>query len=229
MSDETLLHLDKYKHEFNTQGYVVIDDMLDKLLIEKWNNYLQEKEDCYWTQIIKNSEVEKDFKLIDEKEEILVSHAKALKDYNEGRFCFSFKRINNPKTTSDVIIEMRSHLSSRDFINILSSIGHRKISKMSVLYINRFDKGDFLTTHSDRGMGSNSMGVVVNLTKEWNPNFGGLTFMLDQERKDINGVVMPKLGRVLVFDIMEKHSPHFVSMVTSNGTFRRLAVVARYN
>jgi len=225
---KNLQDLDKYEHEFNAQGYVVIDDLLDKILIEKWNNYLQEKEDRYWTQLIKNSELEKDFNLVDEEKDILTSYNNALRDYSEGRFCFSFKRINKPLENSAVIDEMRSRLSSLDLINILSRIGHRKISTMSVFYINRFDRGDFITTHSDRGAGRNSMGIVVSLTKEWNPNYGGLTLMLDRERRDINGVVMPKLGRVLIFDIIEKHNPHFVSMVTSNSTIRRLALVARY-
>lgn len=104
---------------------------------------------------------------------------------------------------------MRSCLSSHDLINILAKIGNRKISVMSVFYINRLDKGDFIVTHSDRGAGRNSMGVVVNLTKKWNPNHGGLTFMIDQESSNINGVITPKLGRVLVFDIIEKNQSSF--------------------
>lgn len=227
-SYQNLQDLDKYEHEFNVQGYVVIDNFLDKILVEKWNNYLQKKEDRYWTQLIKNSKLEKDFNLVEEKEEILVSYDNALRDYNEGRLCFSFKRINKPLEKSSVIDEIKQYLASPNLINIFSRIGNRTISTMSVFYINRFDKGDFITTHSDRGAGRNSIGVVVNLTEEWDPNHGGLTFMLDQEGKAINGVVMPKLGRVLVFDITGKNNPHFVSMVTSNSRVRRLALVARY-
>jgi Rps23 Pro-64 3,4-dihydroxylase Tpa1-like proline 4-hydroxylase len=224
-----LQDIEQYKNTFNAQGYVVIDDLLDKILVEEWNDYLQNKDDWHWTQLIKNSKMEKDFNLVNEKEDILAEYNNTLKDYSEGRFCFSFKRINKPLGNSSLIDEMRSCLSSHNLISIFSKIGHRKISTMSVFYINRFDKGDFITTHSDRGAGRNSMGVVVNLTKEWNPNHGGLTFMLDQESSDINGIVKPKLGRVLVFDIMEKHSPHFVSMVTSNSTVRRIGLVARYH
>ena len=123
---------------------------------------------------------------------------------------------------------MRCYVSSLELLSTLSKIGQREIKDIPVFYINRFDKGDFLTTHSDRGAGSNSMGVVISLTKEWNPNHGGLTFMLNQERQSISNVVVPKLGRALVFDIAEKHSPHFVSMVTASSDFRRLAIVARY-
>ena len=226
MLNQSTLKIDKYSHDFNTQGYVVIDDLLDIQLVKKWNDDLQEKPDKYWFQIIKNQELERDFNLVHEKEEISLNHNKAMVDYQNGQFCFSFKRINESIEPGDIISHIIAHLSSNNFRYILSQIGKRKIEKMSVFYINRFDSGDFLTTHSDSG---NSMGIVVNLTKDWNPNFGGITFLLDREKKDINDVLMPKLGRVLVFDIMKNNIPHFVSMVTSNNVFKRLAVVARYD
>jgi len=134
MLHQNFQDLDKYRNEFNAQGYVVIDDLLDNILIEKWNNYLQKKEDLYWTQLIKSSELEKDFNLVDEKKDSLTSYNNALRNYNEGKFCFSFKRINKPLGNSDVIDEMRSRLSSLDLINILSKIGHRKISGIPSIF-----------------------------------------------------------------------------------------------
>ena len=98
--------MDKYRHDFNNHGYVVIDDLLDSNLIERWNTYLQEKEDCHWTQIIRNNHLEKEFQLVDEKKDILKSYNDALKDYNDGNFCFSFKRIKKPVGSSNIIDEM---------------------------------------------------------------------------------------------------------------------------
>lgn len=217
--------LDIYSQKFKEQGYVLIENLLDASLVQKWHQALQNKPDHHWNQIIKNSNIEKDFQVVEEQEQIFLNHNQALKDYSKGLFCFSFKRINKPIEKDDIVEEIIVCLSSISFRNALSKIVQREVKQVSVFYINRFDKGDFLTTHND---GGSSIGIVINLTKNWNPNFGGITFMIDQESGNIRDAIVPKLGRVLVFDIQKNNQPHFVSMVTSDSSIKRLAIVVRY-
>ena len=86
------------------------------------------------------------------------------------------------------------------------------------MYLSRFDKDDFLTTHCDSDDG---IGIVINLTKEWEANYGGLTMILD--------TFIPSYLNILIFDTKKRKIPHFVSAVTSNRTSKRMALVVRYN
>ncbi|HCR4098005.1 TPA: hypothetical protein OOF48_003208, partial [Providencia rettgeri] len=92
--------------------------------------------------------------------------------------------------------------------------------------LSKFDKNDFLTTHCDSDDG---IGIVINLTKEWEANYGGLTMILDNEKKEILETFIPSYLNILIFDTKKRKIPHFVSTVTSNKISKRMALVVRYN
>jgi len=114
---------------------------------------------------------------------------------------------------------------SKDFKYLIAGLTGRKIGNIDVFYINHFDRGHFLNTHTDSG---NNVGIALNITQNWDPNFGGLTHILDQKRKKSVEILTPGFAELFIFDASEKQIPHFVSMVTAYQKNRRMSVIARY-
>jgi len=156
-----------------------------KLLSESLNQL----PDYIWSYIIKNSQLEQDFKisqckLIDKNYKI------ARQDYEKGNFTFAFSRIvANDETMSIPVFKEIHDLFANQFKVLAEKMSGRKLEKMSVFYITRFDKGDFLTTHCDSG---NSVGIVLNLSVDWNPVHGGLTILLPRNEEVAGQTYFPR-------------------------------------
>lgn len=223
------MSIDHLHSLFKTQGYVSFDiSNYFPDLIRYSEKFSMIENEC-WSYIIKNKHGENDFYLrkhpisLIEKEK---NHA--LDDYNKGLFSFSFRRIMDDSTGNSIsyFSEIKKTVNSEHFIKLLANITGRKIKKSTLIYLNRFDYGDFLTTHCDPGQ---SLGIVINFTLDWNINHGGLTMVLDKKRKIILDSLVPNNMSTLIFDTSTQEIPHFVSMVTGVTYFKRIALVVRYD
>lgn len=214
---------------FKNQGYVSFDISRFFPELTEYADKFSKISDKYWSCIIKNQYGENDFYsqrhplYLIEKEK-----ASALADYNNGLFAFSFRRIvdNNVGNSVSYFTEIKKIVNSKYFTNFLKSVTGRDVEKSTLIYLNRFDHGDFLTTHCDPGQ---SFGIVINFTLNWNINHGGLTMVLDKERKIILYTLAPYNMTTLIFDTDTKEIPHFVSMVTAATSSKRIALVVRYD
>lgn len=223
------MSIDYLSTVFKTQGYVSFDisNYFPDLIgySEKFSTIDNE----YWSYIIKNKYGENDFYLRQHPVSLIEKEKNnALDDYNNGLFSFSFRRIVDDFTGNSIsyFSDVKKIVNSECFINLLTSITGRKIEKSTLIYLNRFDHGDFLTTHCDPGQ---SFGIVINFTLNWNINHGGLTMVLDKERKFILDSLVPNNMSTLIFDTATKEIPHFVSMVTGETDSKRIALVVRYD
>lgn len=209
----------------NEIGYTVIRDLIPAWMVGRWYTALVESR-LPWTQIIRNCEREDDYDLYNQEHEITYNHALALSAYAQGSFCFSFKRVQPTSYTAGSIVDdIYEYFSSSAFISTLSSLSGKRLSHLGPFYVSRFDKGDFLTTHTDSGA---ALGIAFNITPYWNANHGGLTIILDSDRK-VARVLEPEAGVAFIFDTSFQQVPHFVSMVTCDAKKKRLAVIARYH
>ncbi|EMM6941798.1 2OG-Fe(II) oxygenase family protein [Morganella morganii] len=220
---------DKLSIIFQKQGYVSfnIEKFFPELNIfsEEFHNIDEE----YWSWIIKNKYGEHDFYL-KKHDQLLIENEKtsALSDYESGLFSFSFRRIIDNDIGKSVACfhQIKSIVNSMRFLKFLEHITGRELKKNTVIYLNKFDCGDFLTVHSDPGQ---SIGLVINFTLNWNMTHGGLTMILDQSGKKIIDTLIPDNMTALIFDTGKKNIPHFVSMVTAKTQNKRIALVARYD
>lgn len=180
-----------------------------------------------WTYIIRNSFEEVDLPYSVPTLRLQQAKTDALRVYHEGGFAFSFRRLANLEGTPvhPAMNLFDDYLMRDDFLDLLAAISGRSVGAMEVRYINRFDQGDFLTTHCDPG---SNFGIALNITQNWNPNFGGLTCILDKKGSEILDVLTPAYGRLFVFDTSRQKIPHFVSMVTASPAQNRVALIARY-
>jgi len=215
---------------FNDKGYLTknIQSQFGSKIYEIMESSQDSSEDS-WTYIYKNSLEQKDLSFLTPADEIEKSFNSCFADFCDNKFSFFFRRLSNEVkdnvASSEASTIAYNFCNSDEFKDLITSLTGRKIGNTDLFYINRFDKGHFLNTHTDSG---NNVGVALNITQNWDPNFGGLTHILDQDRKKVVDTLTPGFAELFLFDTSEKQVPHFVSMVTANQKSRRMSVIARY-
>ncbi|MFT5548103.1 MAG: hypothetical protein ACI9CO_000015 [Candidatus Azotimanducaceae bacterium] len=116
-------------------------------------------------------------------------------------------------------------LSSSEFITFLENVTGFRGLKKGEFFVSRYQKGDFNGVHNDRGKGR--LAVVVNFTKNWGENDGGIFVALEPDGKTIKFAESPSFNSLLIFDVSNHDSPHFVSHVSSK-TKKRVAITGWY-
>lgn len=221
----------KLTNSFNNKGYVQFPMEQYFSELDKFYDDFLDINDAEWSFIIKNKFAPVDYyKNKYSKLEIEQEREKALQEYHQGNFCYSFRRItdNQQRKSVSSFLAIKTFLDSTEFKSFLSEITKKSINTLSLCYLSWFDLGDFLTTHCDSG---SCINIVINFTKGWEHNHGGLTFILDKQKENIIEALVPTYLSTLIIDTGEKSIPHFVSMVSSVGVrgSKRMAVVARYD
>lgn len=84
-----------------------------------------------------------------------------------------------------------------------------------------FSSGHFLTSHDDKVLGKNRLAAyVLNLTPNWNTNWGGALQFLDADGQ-IEQVFSPTFNAINVFKVPQ---PHSVSYVTPFAGTQRYSI-----
>ena len=74
-----------------------------------------------------------------------------------------------------------------------------------------YGPGDFLTTHNDNDRGeTRRVAYVFNLTKQWNPDWGGLLTFPDQAARHAEAYI-PAFNAMNLFAVPQPHSVGFVA------------------
>lgn len=223
------MSVDCLRSLFKSQGYVSFDISKYFPDLLAYSEGFSKIENKCWSYIIKNKYGENDFYLSQHSVSLIEKEKKhALNDYNDGLFSFSFRRIVDDSVGNSIsyFSGVKKIVNSERFIKLLTNITGRKIESSTLLYLNRFDYGDFLTTHCDPGQ---SFGIVINFTLNWNVNHGGLTMVLDKDREFVIDCLIPNNMSTFIFDTATQEIPHFVSMVTGETECKRIALVVRYD
>ncbi|WJY16521.1 2OG-Fe(II) oxygenase family protein [Pectobacteriaceae bacterium CE90] len=222
--------MDNLKNRFSQKGYLSknLADMYDselKLIMESAESTSEDS----WTYIFRNSSEQRDLVYGSPDSEVSTCYDLCYQDYCLNKFSFFFRRLLNESSEEIVNTEASkiayNFCNSDDLKNLLQYYTGRKIGEIEVFYINRFDKGHFLNTHTDSG---NNIGIALNITKNWDPNYGGLTHILDHNRKKVIDTLTPTFGELFLFDTSQTQIPHLVSMINVNQKNKRMSVIARY-
>jgi Rps23 Pro-64 3,4-dihydroxylase Tpa1-like proline 4-hydroxylase len=85
----------------------------------------------------------------------------------------------------------------------------------------RFLPGHYLTQHSDRHEVEGRLyAYVMGFSKNWNPAWGGLLNILDNEGKIVHTLI-PEYNSLSIFKVPKEH---FVSMVTPQAKTERIGI-----
>ena len=148
------------------------------------------------------------------KEKIQANINKATKAFKQNKFSFSFYRTLNNHPSKCICIECYTKYIFKN-INIIQKI--RSITNMDIttahdIFISKYSYGNFLSVHSDKNNGR--IAFILNLSKDWKPQYGGLLHILDDNRIDVIKTITPRFNTLTLFYIPEnKGIPHFVSHI----------------
>ena len=77
------------------------------------------------------------------------------------------------------------------------------------IFISKYEKGDFLSEHTDKTLGKYAFMIYLN--KNWDKNCGGnLNVIKKDETFD---TLIPKYNRLILMDIYSENRPHFIEKV----------------
>jgi Rps23 Pro-64 3,4-dihydroxylase Tpa1-like proline 4-hydroxylase len=143
--------------------------------------------------------------------------------FGNDQFSYIFYRSMNATNMSYLEFTLRQSLSSPQFIETLNQITGLGLTKLTTLFLSKYKAGNFLSPHSDNGNGR--LAFVLNLSKYWKPQYGGVLHFMDDNRNEIIESFVPGFNNFIIFYVPEgKGIPHFVSHVSPNVKFPRFAV-----
>jgi Rps23 Pro-64 3,4-dihydroxylase Tpa1-like proline 4-hydroxylase len=117
-----------------------------------------------------------------------------------------------------------NYLKGEKFSDILYSTMSMSNPVLFESFVSSYERGDFLNVHTDEKRG---VAFILNLTKDWKPEYGGLLTLLD--KGDKMNSIFPKFNSLILFKLGDKGVPHFVSEVSSRAPHARIAISGWFN
>ena len=166
-----------------------------------------------------NVKVEKRWKPQNKKKHLMANEL-AKKSFCSNNFSYNFKRNMGmrPKEISKSENILRNLFSSEELYSIIEQITGDRPMKYSQLFLSQYRKGCFLAPHSDINRGK--WAFVLNMTKDWKPQYGGVLHFLDDNRENIIDSYVPKFNSLVIFEVPKEGIPHFVSHVVHENKKR---------
>ncbi len=221
--------ISRYLEEFTRTRKIQVPALLAPLKAEQIYFFLHRLLPQYWVcaTCIKRDRQELPFTA----QKQIIARERAVKDaFGRGDFSFFFYRTFNavPGQYSPLEYEVRSFFSSPQCIDFMNQITGMGLTKMNTLFVSKYTSGSFLSTHSDKGNGR--LAMVLHMTKDWKPQYGGHLHFLDTARQKIIETYTPEFNTLMLFEVPEEEGiPHFVGHVAPNVPIPRIAITGWFS
>jgi hypothetical protein len=108
-------------------------------------------------------------------------------------------------------------------LGIFSKITGQSYSHLGEFFASEFTPGQFLSKHHDIQKGK--LSAVYSLAKDWDSTFGGNLYILKDDWKTVEKVVLSTFNRMNLMEIPDgRGKPHFVSQVSHGVKQHRLSI-----
>ena len=216
---------DKVKMEFEITGKVVIKNILNHNFAEHLYNTVKKIPNKYWYNICGVRNTKYEAKLISSNNQRnKKNEQEAKKSFRKDEFSYNFYKTMEYRKNevSQMELLLRTVLSSKLFLSMISYITNLNITNLNKMFLSKYKSGHFLSPHSDIGNGR--IAYVLNLTKNWKPQYGGVLHFLNKERTEIIDSYVPTFNTLILFYVPEKGIPHFVSHIVPDTKKNRYAI-----
>jgi Rps23 Pro-64 3,4-dihydroxylase Tpa1-like proline 4-hydroxylase len=224
-----------YRNEFETTRKVRMEEVLHPLFAEKLYQHIVRMPDPVWSVAcgIRNIKYEKKLHpTLAKRNQDNINEAN--KTFGKGEFSYVFHRAMNNVIgeISQFETMMRTILNSQMMKQLLSEMTGLEITTLKTMFLSRYRAGHFLSPHSDKGNGK--IAFVINLTKNWLPQYGGNLHFLSEDRTKIIETWTPAFNNMVIFHVPPEHEkdvgmPHFVGHVNPQIKFSRYAITGWYD
>ena len=223
-----------YHEDFVNKGSVVIRDFLELDYVNKLSDFFNGgmPENWWYSSSVPGTEGSTKYirNFPENQEAIRIEREYCEKLFNEGRFTYHFYRTLGDHVHGCTCDEcnFRIWLNSSEIISFLNEVSGHKLKGFSTMFASRYSQGCFLSPHHDDTLGS--IGFVLQLTKDWRPEWGGVLHFLDDSRKVIEYSEVPTFNTLTLFHIPQgKGKWHYVSHVNPGVKSNRIAYSGWYH
>ena len=177
----------QYTKELQETGSVTIDNFLTEESANFLYRYFsQEMNDTEWWSASYPTGFAKDAdtrNLPENQEKILDEKQRAINAYIRGDFAYHFYRTFDNHVTECECTEckFRAWLLSPEMIKFFHEVSGETYTSYNATFASKYSDGCFLAPHTDQWKGD--IGFVLQLTKNWWPQWGGLLHFLDETTK----------------------------------------------
>lgn len=134
------------------------------------------------------------------------------------------------------ICEFSKTLYSKDLLNFCKNFSNDdSLGEINLEpFFSRYKTKDFLSLHTDAVTNFDSkekrkLAVVIHLTKDWKPWYGGNLMVLNKESSFIKKALTPKFNSVTLMKVQEEGTPHYVDpLIFGNFDKNRYAISMWY-
>ena len=211
-----------YINEFKSFNIVVIPNFIDLTHAESIYIALVQKPSNLWNSTTCFDNVKSDIQnKSTKKEQIEKNIKKANKAFSLDKFAFSFERTLNNHHFQCTCIECYTKylFKTPKIIDQINKITNMGITQAHDIFISKYSYGNFLSVHCDKNNGR--LAFILNLSKDWKPEYGGLLHILDNNRENVIKTIVPHFNTLTLFYIPPDIGiPHFVSHVNIKNKSR---------
>ena len=228
------INVSSYKEEFIKNRRIVIDNFLTEEWAEKlYKYYTTEMNKEYWSATYMPSlKYSGDWEWWQNISSNRYSMEQAYQHVcyarDNGIFSyFFFKTMTTimEKAKSTVYEETMAFFNGKEMVDFMNSVTDLDITSGDKTFVSRYSENCFLSNHTDDVNGK--LAFVCHLTKDWNPDWGGLYLDL-RDTKNIK-TICPSFNKLVIFEVTDGVAPHSVTQIVNNSNKERISVSGWYN
>ena len=233
--------INKDDQEFYSKNdYVVLENFFCKSTIDALGKTITEAPESWWSSSTLDYDTHIPINvpyLPHNKIEIEVRQKHATSKLCTGEFCYRFDRLRDGhyENCPCNVCKFASTLHSTELLDFCkkftddSSLGAIPLEP----FYSRYKTDDFLSLHTDAVTKKNGkprkLAVVIHLTKNWKPWYGGNLMLLDKQGDYIKKALTPLFNSVTLMRVEEEGVPHYVDpLITGKFDKNRYAISMWY-
>jgi len=224
-----------YKKEFEETGSVVIRNFLEEDAAESLYKFFNQEMPADWwcvANFIPGSDVTYLTDRPENRSHITLLKEKANKAFYEnstdpnfiGGLTYHFYRTVNDhyENCSCGECNFKQWLLSPEMLDFLHGISEERYTKTFTTFASKYSEGCFLAPHTDESNGD--IGFVLQLTKNWKPQWGGNLHFMDDSGFIIEKTEVPTFNSLTIFRLPDQKGKwHNVSHVNPGVKQNRIA------
>ena len=179
--------------------YIVKNNFLNVNLINKIYTTIISEDRWIYTTNIGNKKIKHNNDITNRK-------IKAKEMFNKGLFAYSKYEYDD---NADILKEIKKKLTEKNTLDFISSLVNKKITKITDIFISKYEKGDFLSEHTDNTLGKYAFMIYLN--KSWDISCGGNLNIIKND-KSID-TILPEFNKLILMDIYSELRPHYIDEV----------------
>ncbi len=243
MSTFTDEQISNWKKKLNAGKHIVINNFIDDSVAGELHHFLMTMPAQWWNffchPILNKSTGRNEIRsvaYIGENMRFISEHWDEVERYHSkypGDIVYRFYRAADHKSTCYcTLCKAFTFLKSKKVMDLMSKLSGDNLTTFDDRFASWYDKGCFLTPHTDVGKGK--LAMVYNLSTNWKISYGGCLHLFDLDKSDPGSVsadiLVPGFNSLVLFKLPPKGKSHMVSSVNCLPTKgSRLAITGWYN